>query len=78
MAFTASGLLIVVTATGSIAVMISNVKKGESFTFINVLPVFEKNVFNEKGKIARKVYNWAFFSGCGWAVLFVGYRSAFV
>lgn len=74
-AFVVSGLVIVTVVSGAVYVMLVNVNEGETFSFFNFLPVFEKKVLNEKGKAARRVYNRWFFIGCTWIVLFLVYQS---
>jgi len=75
---TISLFAIIVVGISSLIVMSKNVSKGETFIFASFLPVFETRIFNEKGKVARKIYNGAFYGGIFWAVLFLGYRYVFL
>ena len=68
MLFTASGFILGAMWLVSALVMLANVKEGENFTITNILPVSSDKALNEKGKIARKYFNYAYIGLIVWGV----------
>ena len=68
MLFAASGFILGAMWLVGALVMASNVKEGESFSITNILPVISDKALNEKGKAARKYFNFAYFGLVVWGI----------
>ena len=72
--FMLSAVAIVVAYIVNVFIMFNNVKDGESFVFINFLPVTNSRIFNNQGEAARKRNLKLYFLVFVWIALFVGSR----
>ena len=68
--FLISAIVLFVAYVANFFIMYSNVREGEIFTYINVLPVLDSRIFNIKGEAARKRNLKIYFFILLWFILF--------